>query len=173
MCLELLGGAVPCFGEITAPHAANVFMKKLIRLFFSGQFLAFLGAGALAALVNFLVRILLSRAGMEYSLAVALAYLAGMVVAFILFYKLVFRNNTNSLGRSLFGFVMVNLMGILLTVAVSSLLYYRVFPALDFAFYSGEIAHFLGISTTSVSSFIGHKFFSFREAGTAGTADPQ
>lgn len=37
----------------------------------------------------------------------------------------------------------------------------------------GEIAHFLGISTTSVSSFIGHKFFSFREAGTIGSADPQ
>ena len=134
------------------------------NIFFSRQFIYFVMAGGTAALANFLSRIVLSSLGVPFYLAVVLAYLFGMVIAFLLFNYVVFKKNSNSFGRSLFGFVAVNIVGILVTLSVSSGLYYYLFPLVNFNFYSAEISHFIGISLTTFTSFIGHKLFSFRES---------
>jgi putative flippase GtrA len=55
----------------------------MINRFFSKQFLVFLATGGIAALINFLSRILYSN-WLDFSLAVFLAYITGMITAFIL-----------------------------------------------------------------------------------------
>ena len=79
-----------------------------MRLFWSRQFGAFLLTGGVAAVVNFGSRILYSRA-VDFSSAVLLAYLSGMVTAFVLARTFVFVDSRQSLGRSGMLFVLVNL----------------------------------------------------------------
>lgn len=136
----------------------------MANLFFSRQFIIFLLTGGLAALINYLSRILLSTAGMDFRYAVVSAYLIGMAVAYLLFRLVVFRHSTTPLSRSLLAFTAVNLLGMLLTYLVSTVLYYHALPALTITWRPAEIAHFIGIAVPAFTSFIGHKYFSFRES---------
>jgi putative flippase GtrA len=140
-------------------------MGTAIRnLFLSRQFILFVAAGCVAALANFLSRIFFSSCNIPFYLAVVLAYLLGMFIAFLLFNYVVFKRNTNSMGKSVIGFTIVNIIGILITLAVSSFMYYCLLPAVNYNYCSAELSHFTGISFTTFTSFIGHKFFSFRES---------
>ena len=71
----------------------------MIGDFASKQFLIFLLTGGTAAAVNFGSRILYNLA-VGYSSAIILAYLTGMVTAFVLAKLFVFRRSTQSLQRS-------------------------------------------------------------------------
>src|SRR5688572_22801200 len=62
------------------------------------QFIAFVATGSVAAIVNLASRYFLDFA-MPFELAVVLAYLAGMVVAFLLFQRMIFGNPGTPLRR--------------------------------------------------------------------------
>ena len=130
--------------------------------FFSREFLLFLGTGGLAAGVNFGSRFFYSRF-MGFSSAVVIAYLTGMITAFILAKLFVFRKTRHSTARSAFYFILVNTVALLQTWAVSLFLAYKVLPAMGIQKNVDAIAHLLGIAVPVFTSYIGHKRFSFKE----------
>jgi len=75
----------------------------VIKQFLSRQFLVFLLTGGFAALVNFLSRILYNT-WMSFSSAVILAYITGMITAFILARIFVFRKSELQLHISILFF---------------------------------------------------------------------
>ncbi len=130
--------------------------------FFSKQFILFLLTGGIAALVNFLSRFLYSMA-FSFPVAIIWAYLTGMVVAFILFKKFVFRPSTQSVKKQIFYFTVVNILAVAQTLIISLLLVNSLFPMLKITFYPEAIAHACGIAVPAVTSFIGHSLFSFKQ----------
>lgn len=127
----------------------------------SKEFLLFLGTGVLAALVNFSSRFFYNRF-MGFSWAVVAAFLTGMVTAFFLTKLFVFRNSTNSTGKSFFYFTIVNAIALLQTWGISLFLAYKILPALGIQQFVEEIAHLIGIMVPVFTSYFGHKHFSFK-----------
>jgi putative flippase GtrA len=133
----------------------------VIKQFLSHQFLLFLLTGGTAAAVNFGSRILYS-VWLPFSYAVILAYLTGMVTAFVLAKLFVFKASQQSMQRSAVFFVIVNLVAIAQTWAISMLLLYVIFPAWGFSFYAAESAHAVGVVVPVFTSYLGHKRWSFK-----------
>jgi putative flippase GtrA len=125
------------------------------------QFLGFLLAGGLAAAANFGSRIALGTV-MPYVPSIILAYCIGMVTAFVLNRLFVFTRSTNSVSRQAFWFVLVNLAAVVQTVLISLLLARWLFPAMGMGFHPETLAHAVGVAVPVVTSYFGHKHFSFR-----------
>ncbi|MCD5995592.1 GtrA family protein [Pseudomonas sp. CDFA 602] len=133
----------------------------MIQQFMTRQFLVFLITGGFAAGVNFCSRILYSL-WLDFSPAVILAYLTGMVTAFILARAFVFKDSQQAVHHSVMFFVLVNLVAVLQTWAISVGLAHYVLPAMGVKMYTLEIAHAVGVVVPVVTSYIGHKRWSFR-----------
>jgi len=143
-------------------------IKQIREQFCSRQFIIFLVTGSLAAAVNFLSRIYLSHY-MTYPVAIVIAYLLGMVTAFTLFKVFVFESKqSRKVEREFFGFVVVNALGILQALIFSLVFVRVIFPSIGFAHHPEEVAHFIGISVPIFSSYIGHKYYSFKDGEGAG-----
>ncbi|KIM09349.1 MAG: membrane protein [Sulfurovum sp. PC08-66] len=116
------------------------------------EIVAFLVAGGVAATVNFL-----SRFGYDYffdfGTAVLLAYITGMITAFVLNKYFVFAESVHSTFKEALYFVLVNLVAVLQTYLISIWLVLYTLPM---------IAHGVGIVVPVFTSYLGHKFFSFR-----------
>lgn len=132
----------------------------MIHHFRSRQFLGFVLSGGLAAGVNFGSRMVYNQ-WLDFSTSVVLAYLTGMVTAFILARLLVFRQTSQSVGRSAFFFALVNGVAVLQTWAVSMLLYHLL-PRVGVTHFVPELAHAAGVALPVFTSYLGHKRFSFR-----------
>jgi len=133
----------------------------VIRHFLSRQFLVFLLTGGTAAAVNFGSRILYSR-WLDFSAAVIVAYITGMVTAFVLAKLFVFKDSTQSVHRSIVFFILVNLVAVLQTWAISMGLAYYLLPSMGVTAFVPEIAHAVGVAVPVFTSYIGHKRWSFR-----------
>lgn len=129
--------------------------------FMSRQFLVFLVAGGVAAAVNFGTRILYNQA-MPFSAAVVCSYVTGMVTAFVLNRMFVFRDSSQPTHHAIGFFVLVNLVAIVQSWAVSMGMLYYVLPYFGITDHAREIAHAVGIVIPVFSSYLGHKHFSFR-----------
>jgi len=126
------------------------------------QFLRFLIAGGIAAGVNFLVGYSLSGLLPFYG-DVVIGYLAGMITAFFLFEQRVFGEHAESRQRSAGIFVLVNMLGLLQTWLIFAWLMRWCFPWLQWHFYPEHIARAVAIITPTLTSYIGHKHFTFRQ----------
>lgn len=104
---------------------------------------------------------------MGFSAAIVLAYVTGMVTAYVLARLFVFRGAEVGVVRSATWFALVNLLAVLQTWAVSVWLAYQVLPTLGVIRFDKEIAHFVGIVVPVFTSFIGHKYLSFRSPSRA------
>ncbi len=132
-----------------------------MQQFLSRQFLLFLLTGGMAAVINFNSRIILNT-WMSFSDAVILAYLIGMTTAFILAKCFVFTESQQTIHRSVVFFIIVNVAAILQTWVISISLAYYLLPRLGVTLYVREIAHLVGISVPIITSYVGHKHWSFR-----------
>lgn len=129
--------------------------------FLSRQFLTFLVTGGTAAAVNFGSRLLYNR-WLDYSSSVIVAYITGMITAFILARLFVFKESEQSMHKSAFFFVLVNLVAVAQTWAISMGLAYWLLPAMGVTRGAPEIAHAVGIVVPVFTSYLGHKRWSFR-----------
>lgn len=127
----------------------------------SKNFLMFLLTGGFAAAVNWGSRIVYNR-WMPYSAAIVVAYITGMITAFVLAKMFVFTQSKQSTHRSAFFFTLVNLVAVVQTWAVSVGLAYYVFPKVGMTWHQRDIAHLVGVVVPVFTSYIGHKKFSFR-----------
>lgn len=132
----------------------------MLAQFRSRQFLAFLVTGGVAALANFTARIVLNQ-WVPFSWAVVLAYVVGMATAFLLARAFVFRGSRQPVHRSAGFFVLVNLVAVAQTWAVSMLLARWLLPALSVVHFVPEIAHAVGVAVPVFTSYLGHKRWSF------------
>lgn len=133
----------------------------MIQTLKSKQFFAFIITGGIAALVNFCSRLFYNQ-WVDFSSAIIVAYITGMVSAFILARTFVFTSSSQVLHRSIAYFILVNLVAVIQTWVISMALAQYVFPNLNFQIYPKEIAHFIGITIPVFTSYFGHKYFSFK-----------
>jgi len=133
----------------------------VINQFRSREFLAFLITGGLAAAVNFGSRIVYN-VWLDFSWAIILAYLTGMITAFALAKIFVFKQSQQTLQKSVFYFTLVNVVAVAQTWAISMGLAYYLLPMLGIHRFVTEIAHGVGVAAPVFTSYLGHKRFSFR-----------
>lgn len=126
----------------------------------------FVFVSVLAALLNFLSRILFS-VFVPFPVAITLAYFVGLATAFFLNRKFVFRGSTNTVGNQAFWFFVVNIVALAQTLLVSLLLADLALPALGVREHAEIIAHAIGIAAPIFTSYFGHKHLSFRNANAA------
>lgn len=131
--------------------------------FFSRLFVTFVCASGLAALVNLLCGVLF-RQFVSYELSIVLAYPCGIVTAYLLNRLFVFGRGEHSQPVEVVYFVLINVFSIMLTYVVSVSMYQYILPALSMNWYRAEIAHFFGVASPALTSFIGHKYLTFRGA---------
>ena len=123
----------------------------------------YLACGGLAAAVNWGSRFGWSLV-LPFQLAVIAAYGAGMLVAFVLFRRFVFEASGSGLAAQARNFVLVNLLGVAQTWVLAVLLVDRVLPAIGWTFQPEACAHAVAIAAPVVTSWFGHRYFTFRPA---------
>ncbi|MCG6862443.1 MAG: GtrA family protein [Chromatiaceae bacterium] len=133
----------------------------MIAEFLSRQFLMFLVTGGFAAAVNFASRILYNQ-WLGYSTSILAAYVTGMMTAFVLARRFVFKQSSMKTHQSALIFTLVNLVAVAQTWLVSVLLAYYLLPWMGFIRFVPEIAHGIGIAIPVFTSYLGHKYWSFR-----------
>ena len=128
------------------------------------QFIRFMITGGVAACINFGSRFLYNTF-MGFGSAILAAYATGMTTAFVLAKLFVFEKSQHSTGTELYYFTLVNLAAVVQTYGVSVGLADYLFPQIGFNLYPNAIAHGIGIVIPIFSSFIGHKYLSFKKGG--------
>jgi putative flippase GtrA len=136
----------------------------------SNRFIKFLIAGGIAALVNFGSRIVLNN-WMNYVPSIVVAYVVGMITAFLLNRIFVFSAPTNSLRSQIWRFTLVNVAAVVQTVMISVVLADYLLPILGVMTNRKIIAHGIGVLVPAVSSYVGHKYFSFQNAAIDTSRD--
>lgn len=151
-----LGGGRHCgiFGLCKDSNSVN-------RAFASRQFALFLLTGGTAAAVNFASRILYNH-WVDYSTSIIIAYLTGMVTAFVLARLFVFTESSQDWHRSPLIFTLVNLVVVVQTWGISIGLANYVLPGVGVTHFAPEIAHATGVVFPVFTSYLGHKHWSFR-----------
>ncbi|AWH24130.1 MULTISPECIES: GtrA family protein [Stenotrophomonas maltophilia group] len=127
----------------------------------STQFMRFLMASGVAALVNVGSRILLSH-WMPYVPAILLAFCLGLITAFSLNKLFVFSESSNRLHHQFLWFLLINVAAVAQTVLASLITARWLLPALKVDFHNETIAHAIGVMIPAITSYIGHKRLSFR-----------
>ncbi len=133
----------------------------MIHQFLSRQFLVFLLTGGTAAAVNFGSRIVYNL-WTGFSTAIILAYITGMITAFVLAKLFVFKESSQAIHHSVFFFILVNLVAVVQTWLISMGLALYALPWLGVTHFINEIAHAVGVVVPVFTSYIGHKRWSFR-----------
>lgn len=136
-------------------------MRRIFKLFSSREFVLFLFTGGTAAAVNFFSRFLYNQ-WFSFSTSIVIAYITGMITAYLLAKAFVFKKSKQTVSRSIFFFILVNIFAVLQTWIISMWLAYQVLPALHIIEYSHETAHAIGIAIPVFTSYMGHKRFSFK-----------
>lgn len=124
------------------------------------QFFRFVLTGGLAALVNIGSRYLLNMV-IPFEVAVIIAYLIAMVVAYLLARRFVFGKTEAGMATESIRFAIVNMVAICIVWVTSVGLARIVFPAVGFTWYADDIAHAIGVAIPAVTSYLGHKYFTF------------
>jgi putative flippase GtrA len=135
----------------------------LSRLPLPLDFLRFLLAGGFAAAVNLLSRFLLTPV-IGFEVSVVVAYLIGMVVAYCLFRWFIFASSGRSVLSETLRFVMVNIVALVLVWCVTVILARLLFPAVGFKWHADDVAHLIGVCVPAISSYIGHRKYTFGRA---------
>jgi putative flippase GtrA len=138
----------------------------------SGQFLRFLSTGGAAAIVNLLSRYELNKI-MSFEAAVALAYLIGMITAYVLARRFVFQASGRSVASEFKRFTIVNVFSLALVWSISIGLAKYLFPVIGFVWHADDIAHFIGVAAPAVVSYFGHRAYTFASPETVRSLEPK
>ena len=138
-------------------------MRSLLSRLQISPFIRFVIASGLAALVNISMRLLFSQL-VSFELAVALAFPFGLTTAYLLSRRFVFGRSGDSVSAQYVRFTIVNLFALLQVWLLSVGLANWLFPKLGFTWHAELIAHTIGVLSPVVTSYYGHKLFTFRPA---------
>lgn len=124
------------------------------------QFILFVLAGGIAAVVNILSRLVLNLV-MPYEISIAVAYICGMTTAYLLNKMFVFAASGRQVSNEYMRFTLVNIVALAQVWLVSVGLARLLFPAIGFGWHSETVAHIIGVIVPVFTSYLGHKHFSF------------
>jgi putative flippase GtrA len=127
------------------------------------QIVTFSLLSGLAALVNIGSRIILSTF-LSFQIAVSGAYVLGMILNFILNKRFTFPDGPRKTMAELRTFSCIALFGLFLTNLLSAgflLLYSAIISASNQ--FIETIAHISAVGLVGIYSFLGHKYFSYRQ----------
>ncbi len=133
----------------------------MIKYFLTKQFLGFLAVGGLAALLHWLARLFLSI-WLPFSLAVVIAYMVGMLVAFLLNSIFIFPTSEKARHAQARDFVLVNL-SFFPVVWLAAVQINHWLKTVGMISHSEELAHALAIPLPMLATFLIYKFFTFKE----------
>ena len=125
------------------------------------RFVRFLLAGGTAAAANYGSRFVFSL-WCQYEAAIVLAYLVGMLVAFLLMRRYVFDAGSKALGPQVLKFIAVNLFAVVQTLVISVVLARWLLPAAGLHQQVEALAHLVGVLVPVLTSYVGHRFATFR-----------
>ncbi|MBF6025974.1 GtrA family protein [Lysobacter niastensis] len=125
------------------------------------RFIYFAIAGGIAAAANFGSRILLGNV-FNYSTSIVIAYVIGMITAFLLNRAFVFPEGNEGIHKQAGWFIAVNMLAVLQTLGISLLLARVVFPSVGLDFHPETLAHAIGVIVPIFTSYLGHKTYTFR-----------
>lgn len=126
------------------------------------QFLVFLICGGVAALANIVSRWILSH-WLPYSVAIVLAFCCGLIVGYVLFKFVVFKSgNSNRTVSESIWYVFVNLLALIQTLLISLFFSRLILPSIGIKDYADDIAHVIGVGIPVVTSYILHKYCTFK-----------
>ncbi|WP_176464120.1 GtrA family protein [Bordetella genomosp. 11] len=134
----------------------------MLKLLFTKQFLGFLAAGALAAFLHWLARLVLSE-WFSFPVAVAVAYAVGMSVAFTLNSIFVFPHSVKPRRKQARDFVIVNAL-FFPVVWGASVSMDHLFRKVGVGVYSEAAAHAIAVALPTFLTFFIYKFFAFKDA---------
>jgi putative flippase GtrA len=138
----------------------------------SREFTVFVVVGGFAALVNIASRLVLNLL-MSYEIAVVVAYLCGMVTAFLLNRAFVFKGSgTGNTSRQSMRFALVNLVALAQVWVCGVGLARFVFPSIGFTWHAETVAHAIGVASPVLTSYFAHKYFSFAPEGLPELTEP-
>lgn len=129
------------------------------------RFASFVVTGGIAAGINLVSRWLFSHV-LPYAVAVTLAYLVGMITAFLLARQFVFSSGGRTWVDEFKRFAAVNVVSLLVVLGISVGLAAWLFPTLGFRWHAEDVAHLIGVASPILLSYFAHKHYSFGAAGT-------
>ncbi|MGI9286506.1 MAG: GtrA family protein [Pseudomonadales bacterium] len=125
------------------------------------QFVKFLVAGTFAAAANFGSRFLYNLFW-SFEIAVVLAFATGLTTGYLLSRYFVFNRSRHSAAKEMLLFFTVNMVALAQTWLVSIYLAdYLINNNMD-AEAAYALAHFAGICCPLVTSYFGHRYFTFK-----------
>lgn len=125
------------------------------------QFIKFLLCGGLAAGLNWASRFLFSL-WMPFEYAVVAAFFVGLSSGYILMRLYVFETKQASVVLQVSKYVVINMLALVQTLLISVLLLHWALPSMGVINHADAIAHLVGVLTPVVTSYFGHKRWSFR-----------
>lgn len=137
-------------------------LRRLLAFYRSRQFARFLLVGGVALLCHWLSRFAFNSL-VDYGLAIVLAYLVGMIVAFVLNKIYVFPFSRNSLNFELLMFFAVNILAFPVVWAVAYALGEWVLAPVIQRQIAFGLAHGVAITLPVFVNFALHKLVTFRE----------
>ena len=137
-----------------------------LRSLASRQFVLFVAAGGVAALVHWGSRIALNLV-VDFRVALVIAYAIGIATAFVLNKWLVFPASGRALAGEIRYFVLFNLAAFPLVWGTAVILAEAVLPGLGMRVFVPEAAHAVAIAVPLVLNFYLHKLVTFREPSGA------
>lgn len=126
------------------------------------ELVKFLLVGGFSALVNIVTRVV-SGLYFDYLTSIIIAFFVALSTAFVLNKFYVFQpSKYKNFMIEYVLFLLVNLFGLVQTVLISFLLKDYLFVWAKFNFHNETLAHTVGVVIPVFTSFIGHKYLSFK-----------
>jgi len=126
----------------------------------TGRFGRFVLCGGISAAANILSRLLLNYV-VKYEVAILLAYLIGMIIAFLLSRRFVFQSSSAPASQQFRRFGLVNIASAAQVWIVSVGLSRLILPTIGFGWHVETLAHVIGVGSPVIASYFLHRQFSF------------
>ncbi len=125
------------------------------------SFARYLVAGAVAAVANYGSRFIFSM-WWPFEIAVVLAFVVGLCTGFLLMRAYAFAESQRRPTEQAASYLLVNLLALMQTLAVSSFLARYALPWIGVQQGLEGIAHGAGVLVPVITSYFGHKHLTFR-----------
>ena len=125
------------------------------------QFSYFLISGAIASLMNWGGRFFFSQY-FNFQTSVVLAFFIGLLSGFLLMRFFVFTGTKSSIKLQVIWYVVINMVALAQTFVVSLFMFKLIQSVVESRDFAEAIAHAVGVIVPVLTSFLGHKHFTFR-----------
>jgi putative flippase GtrA len=133
----------------------------MINQFFNKQFAVFLLAGGIAAGINFGSRFIYSIF-FDFNTSILFSFFTGLICGYILNKMIVFKGSGNPKAKEICYYIVVNGLALAQTWIITLLTANVILIDLESKANREAIAHLAGVVFPVFSSYLGHKYFTFR-----------